>query len=64
MLFLPILLPAQDVFIKSYDNFFTDRANALEILSNGRMVLAGTTALQNTGQQNMLIVMLNEKGEK
>jgi gliding motility-associated-like protein len=64
LLFLPILLPAQDVFIKSFDNFFTDRANALEILSNGRMVLAGTTALQNSSQQNMLIVMLNEKGEK
>ncbi|MFN0034165.1 MAG: T9SS type B sorting domain-containing protein [Saprospiraceae bacterium] len=63
LLLLPTLLPAQDVFIKTYDHFFNDRANALEVLPNGRMVLAGATALQNSSQQDMLVLMLNEKGE-
>ena len=62
-LFLPALLPAQDIFIKTYDHFFNDRANAVEVLPNGRIVLAGATALQNSSQQNMLIMMLNEQGE-
>ena len=60
---LPTLSFGQDVFTKTYDHFFTDRANALEVLPNGNMVLAGTSALQNSSQQNMLVVMLNEFGE-
>lgn len=63
LLLLPLLLPAQATFQKTYDHFFSDRANALEVLSNGRMVLAGGTALQNSSLQNMLVMMLNEKGE-
>ena len=63
ILLFPALLSAQEVFIKTYDHFFTDRANALEVLPNGRIVLAGATGLQNSSQQNMMIVMLNEKGE-
>lgn len=55
---------AQTIFIKSYDNFFTDRANALEVLPNGRIALAGATALQNSSQQDLLVIMLNDKGEK
>ena len=62
-LFLPALLSAQDVFIKTYDHFFNDRANAVEVLPNGRIVLAGATALQNSSQQNMMIMMINEQGE-
>ena len=62
-LFLPALLPAQDIFIKTYDHFFNDRANAVEVLPNGRIVLAGATALQNSSQQNMMIMMINEQGE-
>jgi|GEM_PF-865867 len=57
-------LHGQAVFIKSYDNFFTDRANAIEVLPNGRIALAGATALQNSSQQNLLVMMLNDKGEK
>ncbi len=64
LLLLPAFLPAQDVFQKTYDHFFNDRANTLEVLPNGRIVLAGATALQNNSQQNMLVIMLNEKGEK
>lgn len=63
LLLLHTALPAQDFFIKTYDHFFTDRANTLEVLPNGRMVLAGATALQNSSQQNILMVMLNAKGE-
>jgi len=61
---LPRLVQAQEVFQKTYDHFFTDRANALEVLPNGRIVVAGATGLQNSSQQKMLIVMLNEQGEK
>lgn len=61
---LPFSPMAQEVFVKTYDHFFTDRANAIEVLPNGRMVVAGATALQNSSQQDMLVVMLNEQGEK
>lgn len=64
MLLLPLFLPAQDVFEKTYDHFFNDRANAVEVLPNGNIVMAGATALQNSSQQNMLLLMLNAKGEK
>lgn len=60
----PSCLFSQEVFEKSYDHFYTDRANALEVLPNGNIVLAGTTALQNSSFQNMMLVMLDEKGEK
>jgi gliding motility-associated-like protein len=63
LMLFPALLPAQEVFIKAYDHFFTDRANTLEVLPNGRIVIAGSTGLQNSSQQKMMIVMLNEKGE-
>ncbi len=63
-LFLPTLLPAQEVFQKTYDHFFTDRANAVEVLPNGNIVMAGATVQQNSNQQNMLLLMLNEMGEK
>ncbi len=63
LLLLPTFLPAQDVFQKTYDHFFNDRANTVEVLPNGNIVLAGATALQNNSQQNMLVMMLNEKGE-
>ncbi|MDO8368496.1 MAG: gliding motility-associated C-terminal domain-containing protein [Saprospiraceae bacterium] len=68
-LLLPLLLltthlPAQEVFQKTYDHFFTDRANAVEVLPNGNMVLVGATGLQNSSQQNLQVVMLNEMGEK
>ncbi len=63
LLLLTTFLPAQDVFIKTYDHFFSDRANAVEVLSNGNIVLAGATALQNSSQQNMQVLMLNKMGE-
>ncbi len=63
LLCLTTKLPAQEVFQKTYDHFFSDRANALEVLPNGRMVLAGATALQNSSQQNIMVLMLNEQGE-
>ena len=63
LLLLPTFSNAQDIFQKTYDHFFSDRANTLEVMPDGRMVLAGGTALQNSSQQNMLVLMLNEKGE-
>ncbi|MFN0213432.1 MAG: gliding motility-associated C-terminal domain-containing protein [Saprospiraceae bacterium] len=62
--FLPDLLSAQAFFQKTYDHFFTDRANTVEVLPNGNIVVAGATALQNSSMQNMQVVMLNEMGEK
>jgi gliding motility-associated-like protein len=53
---------AQKQFIKNYDHFFSDRANAVEQLPNGRTVLAGATALQNSSQFNMMLLMLNANG--
>jgi len=64
LLLLPTFSSAQEVFQKTYDHFFTDRANAVEVLPNGNIVMAGATALQNSSQQNMLVLMLNEMGEK
>lgn len=59
----PACLPAQAVFQKTYDHFFNDKANALEVLSNGQVVLAGATALQNSSLQNLMVVMLDETGK-
>lgn len=60
---LPSFLSAQDQYIKTYDHYFTDRANAIEVLPSGRMVLAGATALQNSSQQAMMILMVEEDGQ-
>lgn len=54
---------AQDVFQKSYDHFYTDRANTLEVLPNGNIVLAGATALQGNSQQQMMLTMLDKTGK-
>ncbi|MCC7466906.1 MAG: gliding motility-associated C-terminal domain-containing protein [Saprospiraceae bacterium] len=63
LLLFPLLLSAQDQFIKTYDHYFTDRANAIEVLPSGRIVLAGATALQNSSQQAMMILMVEENGQ-
>ncbi|HLP94538.1 MAG TPA: gliding motility-associated C-terminal domain-containing protein [Saprospiraceae bacterium] len=60
---LPTLLTAQDQYIKTYDHYFTDRANAIEVLPSGRMVLVGATALQNSSQQTMMVLMVEEDGQ-
>jgi gliding motility-associated-like protein len=63
LILLPTLATTQELFIKTYDRFFTDRANTLEVLPGGRVAIAGASALQNSSQADILIHLLNEKGE-